>query len=141
MKHVGKSTIPLLVSLMVCLTLMGCNVVRLTLNTTLTPENVAFIVPGKTTLSEVVTKLGTPDTITDADSGVVATYRFLDMKYSRVNFGWLAKPWTPVDPDLIFSRTGLGVDEFQVFCNPDWVVVQQGFQRNLTRPPFHPYPF
>ncbi|MBH0201352.1 MAG: hypothetical protein HP496_03365 [Nitrospira sp.] len=128
---------------LVCLPLLGCNVVRVTLNTTLTPESVAFIVPGKTTLTEVVTRLGTPDAITDADAGVVATYRFLDLKYSRVNFGWLAKPWTPVavDPDLIFSRTGLGVDEFQVFYSPDWVVVQQGFQRSLARPPFHPYPF
>ncbi|MBS0165740.1 MAG: hypothetical protein U0223_11165 [Nitrospira sp.] len=120
---------------------MGCNVVRVTLNATLTPEQVAFIVPGQTTLTEVVTKLGTPDTISDADSGVVVTYRFLDLKYSRVNLGWLAKPWTPVDPDLIFSRTGLGLDEFQVFCNHDWVVIHQGFQRGLVRPPFHPYPF
>ncbi|CUS36303.1 hypothetical protein [Candidatus Nitrospira nitrificans] len=141
MKRVVKKTLPSLVAVVVCLSFMGCNVVRVTLNTTLTPENVAFIVPGKTTLTEVITKLGTPDTLTDADSGVVATYRFLDLKYSRVNFGWLAKPWTPVDPDLIFSRTGLGVDEFQVFCNPDWIVVQQGFQRSLIRPPFHPYPF
>ena len=108
MKDVGKKTIPLLVAVLVCLPFMGCNVARVTLNTTLTPESVAFIVPGKTTLTDVVTRLGAPDTITDADSGVVATYRFLDIKYSRVNFGWLAKPWTPVDPDLIFSRTGLG---------------------------------
>jgi hypothetical protein len=141
MKHVWERTIPVLVAVMVCLPFMGCNVARVTLNTTLTQESVAFIVPGTTTLTDVVTRLGAPDTITNADSGLVATYRFLDMKYSRVNFGWLAKPWTPVDPDLIFSRTGLGVDEFQVFCNPDWVVVQQGFQRSLTRPPFHPYPF
>lgn len=141
MKDVGKRTSPLLVAVMVCLPFMGCNVARVTLNTTLTPESVAFIVPGKTTLTDVVTRLGAPDTITDADSGLVATYRFLDLKYSRVNLGWLAKPWTPVDPDLIFSRTGLGVDEFQVFCSPNWVVVQQGFQRSVTRPPFHPYPF
>ncbi|TKB59523.1 MAG: hypothetical protein E8D48_16050 [Nitrospira sp.] len=141
MKNVGKRSISLLVAVMVSLPFMGCNVARVTLNTTLTPESVAFIVPGKTTFTDVVTRLGAPETITDADSGVVATYRFLDIKYSRVNFGWLAKPWTPVDPDLIFSRTGLGVDEFQVFCNLDWVVVQQGFQRSLTRPPFHPYPF
>lgn len=141
MKRVVKKTLPSLVAVVVCLSFIGCNVVRVTLNTTLTPENVAFIVPGKTTLTEVITKIGTPDTLTDADSGVVATYRFLDLKYSRVNFGWLAKPWTPVDPDLIFSRTRLGVDEFQVFYNSDWIVVQQGFQRSLIRPPFHPYPF
>ena len=71
MKHVGKRTIPLLVAVMVCLPFTGCNVARITLNTTLTPESVAFIVPGKTTLSDVVTRLGAPDTITDADSGLL----------------------------------------------------------------------
>lgn len=141
MTCVGRRTLPFVLAVVLCLSSTACNVVRVTLNTPLTPEQVAFIVPGQTTMTEVVTKLGTPDTISDAETGVVATYRFLDLKYSRVNFGWLAKPWTPVDPDLILSRTGLGFDEFQVFCNRDWVVVHQGFQRGLTRPPFHPYPF
>ncbi|MDF0652671.1 MAG: hypothetical protein P0121_14515 [Nitrospira sp.] len=119
----------------------GCNVVRITLNTPITPADIAFIIPGRTTLAEVVAKLGAPDSITDSDTGLVATYRFLDLKYSRVNLGWLAKPWTPVDPDLIFSRTGLGVDAFEVLCDAKWVVLHQGFQRHLFRPPFHPYPF
>lgn len=120
---------------------LSCNVVRITLNTSLSPADVAFIVPGKTTLADVVAKLGAPDSILESDTGIVATYRFLDLKYSRVNFGWLAKPWTPIDPDLIFSRTGLGVDTFVVLYDPKWVVLHQGFQRRLYRPPFHPYPF
>ncbi len=120
---------------------LGCNVVRITLNRPITPADVAFIVPGHTTLADVVANLGAPDSITDSDTGLVATYRFLDLKYSRVNLGWLAKPWTPVDPDLIFSRTGLGVDAFEVLCDPQWVVVHQGFHRHLYRHPFHPYPF
>lgn len=120
---------------------LGCNVVRVSLNTSLSPEDVAFIVPGKTTFAEVVARLGAPDSLTDSDTGIVATYRFLDLKYSRVNFGYLARPWTPVDPDLIFSRTGLGVDAFQVLCDPQWVVSERGFQRHLYRPPLHPYPF
>ncbi len=124
-----------------CLSFQGCNVVRITLNTTLTSEDVAFIVPGKTTFTDVVAKLGAPDSITDSDTGFVATYRFVDLKYSRVNFGWLAKPWTPIDPDLIFSRTGLGVDAFEVLCDEKWIVLHQGFQRHLSRPPFYPYPF
>jgi hypothetical protein len=95
---------------MVCTSVVGCNVVRVSLNTTITPDDVAFITPGNTTLTDVVTRLGAPDSIGETDTGMVATYRFLDLKYARVNFGWLAKPWTPVDPDLIFSRTGLGVD-------------------------------
>lgn len=126
---------------LLCLSSLGCNVVRVSFNTSLTPGDVAFIVPGKTTLADVVAKLGAPDSITDSDTGLVATYRFLDLKYSRVNVGWLAKPWTPIDPDLIFSRTGLGVDAFEVLCDTKWVVVHQGFQRQLSRPPFYPYPF
>lgn len=136
-----RSAVSFLLTALLGLSSLGCNVVRVSLNTSLTAEDVAFIVPGQTTFAEVVARLGAPDSIGDSDTGMVATYRFLDVKYSRVNFGWLAKPWTPVDPDLIFSRTGLGIDAFQVFCDGQWVVVQQGFQRHLTRPPFYPYPF
>ena len=131
----------ILLSTVTCANFLGCNVVRVTLNTPLTREDVAFIVPGQTTLADVITKLGTPDSIIDSDQGVVATYRFLDMKYSRVNFGWLVKPWSPVDPDLIISRTGLGVDAFELFCDSNWVVTHQGFLRHLSSPSFNPYPF
>lgn len=130
-----------IMAVVVCLSLIGCNVVRVSLNTTLTHSDVAFIAPGQTTLTDVVTRLGAPDSIGETDTGMVATYRFLDLKYSRVNFGWLAKPWTPVDPDLIFSRTGLGVDAFQVAFDPHGVVVHASFQRHLSGPPFYPYPF
>jgi hypothetical protein len=119
----------------------GCNVVRITLNDPLTQDDVAFIVPGETTLADVVAKLGTPDSITDSHAGIVATYRFLDMKYSRINFGWLVKPWSPVDPDLIVSRTGFGTDAFELLCNSDWVVTHQSFLRHLSGPRFNPYPF
>jgi hypothetical protein len=130
-----------LVVAMICLPLPGCNVVRISLNTTLTPQDVAFIVPGQTTLTDVVTKLGAPDTLTQSETGILATYRFMNLKYSRVNFGWLAKPWTPVDPDLIFSRTGLAVDAFQVAFDPGWVVRHHAFQRKLSTIPFYPNPF
>ena len=123
------------------MTFVGCNVVRLTLNTTITQNDVAFIVPGKTTLADVITKLGTPDSITDSNTGVVATYRFLDMRYSRINFGWLLKPWSPVDTDLIISRTGLGTDAFELLCDSNWVVTHQSFLRHLSGPRFNPYPF
>lgn len=141
MRSIISRMVPLVLGALVCLTLLGCNVIRVSFNTSLGPEDVTFIVPGKTTLSEVVAKLGAPDSIIDSDTGVVATYRFFDVKYSRINFGWLAKPWTPVDPDLIFSRTGLGVDALQILCDSQWVVLHQEFQRHLIRPPFHPYPF
>jgi hypothetical protein len=129
------------VAVVVCLSVVGCNVVRVSLNTTLMPDDVAFITPGNTTLADVVTRLGAPDSIGETETGMVATYRFLDLKYSRVNFGWLAKPWTPVDPDLIFSRTGFGVDAFQVAFDLHGVVIHSSFQRRLSGPPFYPYPF
>jgi hypothetical protein len=119
----------------------GCNVMRITLNTPLTAEDVAFIVPGRTTLPEVVDRLGSPDSLTNSSTGIVSIYRFLDMKYARVNLGWLVKPWSPVDPDLVFSRTGFGTDAFEVFYDSDGVVTQHSFLRHVTNLPFHPYPF
>ena len=132
---------PILLFTVMCVTSLGCNVVRITLNTSLTQDDVAFIVPGQTTLADVITKLGAPDSITDSYTGVVATYRFLDMKYSRVNFGWLLKPLSPVDPDLIISRTGFGVDALEVICDSRWVVTHQSFLRHLSGPRFNPYPY
>lgn len=121
--------------------LAGCNVARVTLNTPLTADDVAFIVPGQTTLLEVVDRLGSPDSINNSSTGIVSMHRFLDMKYARVNFGWLAKPWSPVDPDLVFSRTGFGTDAFQVFYDSNGVVLQHSFLRHVTERRFHPYPF
>jgi hypothetical protein len=131
----------ILLSIVMCVIFVGCNVVRITLNTPLTPNDVAFIVPGHTTLADVITKLGTPDSITESTTGVVATYRFLDTKYSRINFGWVVKPFSPVDPDLIISRTRFGTDAFQLFCDSNWVVTHQSFLRHHSGQHFNPNPF
>ncbi len=132
---------PVLLSAVMCVTLLGCNVARVTLNTPITPNDVAFIVPGQTTLADVIAKLGTPDSIAESHAGVVATFRFLDMKYSRINFGWLLKPFSPVDTDLVISRTGFGTDALELLCDSNWVVTHQSFLRRLSGPRFNPYPF
>ena len=132
---------PLLLSTVMCVTFVGCNVARVSLNIPITQDDVAFIVPGQTTLTDVIMKLGAPDSITDSHTGVVAIYRFLDVKYSRVNFGLLLKPWSPIDTDLIISRTGLGTDAFELLCDSNWVVTHQSFLRRLSGPRFNPYPF
>src|SRR5688572_30008531 len=119
----------------------ACNVMRITLNTPITPQDVAFIVPGQTTLPEVVERLGSPDSLNNTSTGIVSIYRFLDMKYARVNLGWIARFWSPVDPDLIFSRTGFGTDALQVFYDSNGVVIEHSFLRHLKELPFHPYPF
>lgn len=129
------------VVVMIGMIVQGCNFIRITLNTPLTPKDVTFIIPGQTTLADVVARLGSPDSLTESTTGIVTTYRFLDMKYSRVNFGWLARPWTPVDPDLIFSRTGFGTDALQVLYDSNGIVTQHSFLRHVTDLPFHAYPF
>lgn len=130
-----------LLGAIVLLPSLGCNVFRITLNTPITPDDVAFIVPGTTTLSDVVGKLGPPDSLAETERGVVASYRFLDVKYSLVNFGYMVRYWSPVDVDLILSRTGFGVDAFEVLCDPQWVVLHQSFQRQLSTRLLHPVPF
>ena len=104
-------SLTLLFPLILAAALSGCNVARLTINTPLTSDSVAFITEGRTTLADVIATLGAPDSMTDAEAGTLVTYRFLDAKYSRVNFGWLLKPWSPVDPDLIFSRSVKWIEE------------------------------
>jgi hypothetical protein len=131
----------LILSTIAAVALSGCNVVRVTVNTPLAHDDVKFIVPGQTAFADVIAKLGTPDSIVDTETGIVATYRFLDVKYSRVNFGWLLKPWSPVDPDLIISRSGLGLDAFELMCDEHWIVTHQSFLRQLAPPQFNPYPF
>ncbi|ODT44150.1 MAG: hypothetical protein ABS70_06215 [Nitrospira sp. SCN 59-13] len=121
--------------------LSGCNVARLTINTPLNTDTVSFITEGQTTLTDVVNKLGAPDSITEAERGTIVTYRFLNAKYSRVNFGWLVKPWSPVDPDLVFSRSGMGTDALELLCDPNWVVTHHAFVRHRPDPLFTPYPF
>lgn len=124
-----------------CVLSGGCNVARITLNTNLTQEDVAFIVPGRTSLADVVRELGTPDNLDDSGTGFVATYRFLDLKYSRVNFGYVFRFWSRVDPDLVISRTAFGTDALQVFCDSGGIVTQHSFLRHLSDPRFNPYPF
>lgn len=123
------------------ITLAACSFARVTFNTTVTSQDVAFIVPGQTTLAQVVEKLGAPHFMADSERGTVATYQFLNVKYSRVNFGWLLKPWTPASPDMVMAGTGFGTEAFQVVLDDSWVVTSHGFTHHVTDPRFDPWPF
>lgn len=119
----------------------GCNVARITLNEPLTPRDVEFIVRGETTLSRVVEQLGAPDRLSGTGTGLVATYHFLDLKYSRVNFGYLLKPWSPVTPDLVMSGSGIGTDALEVVFDSGWKVRDYAFTHHATASRFNPWPF
>ena len=124
-----------------CLFLSGCTLARITVNTPLQEEDVKFIVPGQTSFYHVIDRLGVPDSITPAENGMVATYYFLDAKYSRVNFGIIAKIWSPVDPDVIFAAGGLGADMFQVQFDGNGKALASSFAYHTYSRSFSAWPF
>ncbi len=121
--------------------LAGCNVARITLNEPLTSRDVGFIVRGETTLSQVVDQLGAPDQLHGTGTGLAAMYHFLDLKYSRVNFGYLLKPWSPVTPDLVMSGSGVGTDALEIVFDSRWTVRDYAFTHHVTGSRFNPWPF
>ena len=129
-----------------CLTLMlsGCGLAtfaRITINDPIKPQDVEFIVPGTTTLTDVVAKLGTPDELEPLADGAVVSYHFRDVKYSRINLGWPLRFVIPVNPDFILAGGGLGTDLFQVFFDDRWVVQTHAFGQHTNSARFKPWPF
>lgn len=114
---------------------------RITVNDPITPEDVRFIVPGQTSLQDVVGRLGTPDEIKRVTDGVMAVFHFRDSRYSRANFGLAGSYFLPVSPDLIISDSGLGTDWFQVVVDANWVVRGLAFSRHVDQSQLFPWPF
>lgn len=114
---------------------------RVSVNEPIRPADVAFIERGRTSLIEVVDRLGAPGEITPFQQGALGTYYFLDAKVSRANFGWFGRFWLPVSPDLVFSRAGLGMDRFEVRFDSDWTVRDYNFASYPETAGHLPQPF
>jgi hypothetical protein len=121
---------------LLALVLEGCPLAwrRVTLNEIIRPEDVAFIVPGKTTMAEVVKHLGAPGSMRSVDNRTVVRYHFLDVKYFTVNvtrplpFIFPAMQLVPNDLyQLTFSGGGSGTEELQIEFDPHWVVLYYAF--------------
>ncbi len=123
----------------------GCgfaDFVRVSVNEPITMEDVAFIRPDQTTFSEVIDRLGTPDELLASETGVIVAYRFLDARYSRINYGILASAWSPVTPDLITEGLGMRLNRLTIRLSPTWVVQGTDFTNQPDRPSgFNPVPF
>jgi hypothetical protein len=114
----------------------------LSVNDPIKPEDVTFITPGKTTLVEVIAKLGTPDEMIGLDdAGAVVSYHFLDAKYARINYGWPLQFVAPVSVDMILAGGGLATDVFQVAFDSQWVARQQAFTKHLRGSQYRLWPF
>jgi len=156
--------------LVACLAVTGCPLVwqRVSVNATIAPEDVAFIVSGHTTLADIVARLGAPDEITTFDDesaysifrrsekrnaprpetaslpGAIARYRFVDAKRFRANFAWwmqfvLTPPGVP--NDAVLQGVGVGADEFLVIFDSDWIVRHHAFARHADASQFWHWPF
>jgi|SRR5687768_12089386 hypothetical protein len=136
--------------ILVCLfavILEGCPLAwrRLTVNEIIRPDDVSFIVPGTTTLADVVKNLGAPGTIRRLDSGTVVRYQFLDIKYFTVN---VTRPLSFIFPvleavptdlyQLTYSGGGLGTEELQVEFDKNWVVVYYAFAHHQNASSYMP---
>ncbi|MFO0780162.1 MAG: hypothetical protein U0223_21450 [Nitrospira sp.] len=107
---------------------------RVSVNEPITMEDVAFIRPDQTTFAEVIDKLGTPDELVESETGVIVVYRFLDARYSRINYGSLASPWSPVTPDVITEGLGMRLHRLNIRLSPTWVVQRTDFTDQQDRP-------
>jgi hypothetical protein len=130
--------------MIIMLSLTGCGFIsttRVTINERIGPQDVVFIVPGKTTFKEIVTHLGAPDALKNTALGPVVAYHFRDAKHTRINLGWPTRFFLPVSPDLVLSGGGLGADVFQVFFDAHWVAQTYAFGHHTGGPRFNPWPF
>lgn len=127
--------------------LTGCSdgpviVRRATLNQTISPEDVIFIVPGKTDLSTVVEKLGAPNAILSSKDTLITRYYFTDGKYFKANYGWGLRFIIPIfTPDLDLGGGGIGTDVFQVTYDRDWIVRDRAFAFHSHSSEFLVWPF
>ena len=78
-------------SVLLLLSLSGCDFRRVVVNDPLVADSLEGLVPGKSTIQDVAKKLGAADEIEEGAGGMVFRYRFGDSKTMRVNFGWILR--------------------------------------------------
>jgi hypothetical protein len=141
----GPQPIRLVLILLLTVSLWGCPLrwQRVSVNDVITPEDIAFIVPGTTSFREVVSKLGAPDELSESHLGPVTHYHFRDLKYFRVNFGYALKWFTPpgLPDDMVLSGGGMGTEELLVFYDDRWIVRGQTFAHHLNASQYRAWPF
>lgn len=130
------------------LLLAGCGPVgwtRVTVNRPLKPGDVAFIVPRKTTFTEVTRRLGVPDDIERGlRRGIIAEYVSSDSRSFSVNFGWplnFIGPVSEVPHSFVLGGRGIGTHTFEVSFDRDDVVVYAGFLPGAPASQYRVWPF
>jgi hypothetical protein len=106
---------------------IGCDFRKVVVNDPIRPKDVAFIKSGKTTMQEVVIRLGAPDEILGTSDRLWFQYHFKTTKFLRIDFGVLLRLWSPVTPPLSIGRSNAGTDVFLIAFDPKWVTQDLSF--------------
>lgn len=126
---------------MILLTITACQWRRLTVNDLIRPGDVAFIERGKTSLADVVARLGAPDEIAATGQLLTARYRFRDGKYFKIDAGRLLAFWSPLTPEMSMARGQVETDVFQVVLDSQGIVQEHAFAFQSPSTRFNPWPF
>jgi hypothetical protein len=129
--HVITQWLSRAVLIVLCAAIMaGCSVRRVVVNDVIAPAKVTFIQSGSTTLPQVVAQLGAPDEILESEFGLATIYQWSDTKASGVDFGFIARFFSPYSPSMTLARTGIDMEQFHVHYNAQGVVRTFGFTRH-----------
>ena len=131
------------VLVVICAAIMtGCSVRRVVINDVIPPANVTFIQSGVTSLPQVVAQLGAPDEILESEFGLATIYQWSDTKASGVDFGFIARFFSPYSPSMTLARTGIDMEQFHVHYDLQGIVRTFGFTRHEpVRPLLWFWPF
>lgn len=114
-----------------CVSLLaGCSLRRVIVNDVIAPERVKFIQIGATTMPQIVEQLGAPDEMVESDFGLATIYQWSDTKASGVDFGFIAKAFSPYSPTMTLAKTGIDMEQFHVHYDTEGVVRTFGFTRH-----------
>jgi len=126
---------------LVLLMLTACQWRRVTVNDPIKPEDVTFIERGKTSLADIVARLGAPDEIASTGHFLTARYRFRDGKYFKIDAGRLLLFVSPVTPEMSMARSQVETDVFQVIMDTTGIVQEYAFAYQSPAGRFNPWPF
>lgn len=119
------------VLVVICAAVMaGCSLRRVVVNNVIAPSQVAFIQAGATTMPQVVAQLGAPDEILESEFGLATLYQWSDTKASGVDFGFIARLFSPYSPSMTLARTGIDMEQFHIHYDSQGVVRTFGFTRH-----------
>ncbi|MCP9456448.1 MAG: hypothetical protein NNA18_10125 [Nitrospira sp.] len=98
-------------------------------NDPITAQELEFVRLDKTTLHEVVERLGAPEDIVLDTDQLVAEFQWSTARSASLNLGYLFRLISPVSLPFTLSGTGINIERVQFVCDKNLVVHSYFFGR------------